>query len=57
MRNYFMYENKRRNKFVIEYPKLIATDRHCSNCVFSKNSKAWIVKTLILQMYVKGPKG
>ena len=28
MRNYFMYENKRRNKFVIEYPKLSATDRH-----------------------------
>ena len=25
---YFMYENKRRNKFVIEYPKLFATDRH-----------------------------
>ena len=30
MRNYFMHENKRRNKFVIEYPKLFATDRHCS---------------------------
>ena len=29
MRNYFMYENKRRNKFVIEYPKLFATDCHC----------------------------
>ena len=29
MRNYFMYENKRRNKFLIEYPKLFATDRHC----------------------------
>ena len=28
MRNYFMYENKRRNKFVIEYLKLFATDRH-----------------------------
>ena len=28
MRNYFMYENKRRNKFLIEYPKLFATDRH-----------------------------
>ena len=31
MRNYFMYENKRRNKFVIEYPKLFATYRHCVN--------------------------
>ena len=29
MRNYFMYENKRRNKFLIEYPKIFATDRHC----------------------------
>ena len=30
MRNYFMYENKRRNtKFLIEYPKVFATDRHC----------------------------
>ena len=29
MRNYFMYENKRRNnKLLIEYPKLFATDRH-----------------------------
>ena len=28
MRNYFMYENKQRNKFVIEYLKLFATDRH-----------------------------
>ena len=30
MRDYFMYENKRRNKFWIEYPKLFATDRHCN---------------------------
>ena len=28
MRNYFMYENKRRKKFVIEYPKIFATGRH-----------------------------
>ena len=32
MRNYFMYENKRRNKFVIEDPKLFATDRNCVIC-------------------------
>ena len=28
--NYFMYENKRRNKFLIEYPQIFTTDRHCN---------------------------
>ena len=37
MRNYFMYENKRRNKFVIEYPKLFATDRHWIMHTFHNN--------------------
>ena len=28
MRNYFMYDNKRRKKFVVDYPKIFATGRH-----------------------------
>ena len=32
MRNYLIYETKRRNNiFLIEYPKLFATDRHWVN--------------------------
>ena len=42
MRNYFMYENKRRNKFVIEYPKLFATDRHCLNIRIGKSNIAQV---------------
>ena len=30
---YFMSENKRRNKFLIEYLKLFATDRHWLNII------------------------
>ena len=40
MRYYFMYENKRRkNKFLIEYPKLFAIDRHCSKAISSRKLK------------------
>ena len=35
MHNYFMYENKRRNKFLIEYPKHFATDRHWYYAILS----------------------
>ena len=38
-----MYENKRRNKFVIEYPKLFATDRH------------WL-QIMVTSGYESGPK-
>ena len=42
MRNYFMYENKRRNKFVIEYPKLFATDRHCAEGSPCSKDSLWL---------------
>ena len=42
MRNYFMYENKRNNtKFLIEYPKLFATDRHWLDLILHVLRAIW----------------